>query len=258
MNKLNLKQTMTNVVNATKRYSPEIMTGLGIAGMITTTILAVKATPKALRLIELEKAEYADECDMTKMDVVKAAWKPYVPAVITGVASTACLIGANSVNAKRNAALTAAYELSRSALSDYKSAVVETIGEKKAKDVDERVAQERVNANPMMEQSVILTEKGNTLCYDVISGRYFRSAKDKLEKAENQMNRRLIQENYLSLNEFYYEVGLPCVKIGNELGWNIHDGEIDLVFSATLTDNGEPCLVMDYCVGPRYDYTSLM
>lgn len=256
MNKINLKQTMTNVINSTKRHSPEIMTGLGIAGMITTTILAVKATPKALRLIELQEQE--ERRDLTKTEIVKAAWKPYIPAAITGAASTACLIGANSVNAKRNAALTAAYELSRSALSDYKSAVVETIGEKKAKDVSERVAQEHVTANPPVEQNVILTEKGNTLCYDAISGRYFRSAKDKLEKAENVMNRRLIQENYLSLNEFYYEVGLPCVKIGNELGWNIHDGEIDLDFSATLTDDGEPCLVMDYCVAPRYSYQSLM
>lgn len=256
MNKPNFKQMMTTVINSTKKHSPEIMTGIGIAGMITTTILAVRATPKALRLIELEEQEA--KRDLSKKEVVKVAWKPYIPAAITGVASTACLIGASSVNAKRNAALTAAYELSRSALSDYKSAVVETIGEKKANEVKERVAQDKVTSNPISEQSVILTEKGNTLCCDTISGRYFRSAKDKLEKAENVLNRKLIQENYLSLNEFYYEIGLPCVKLGNELGWNIHDGEIDLTFSAALTENGEPCLVMDYCVAPRYDYTSLM
>lgn len=252
MNKINLKQAMITVANSTKRHSPEIMTGLGIAGMITTTILAVKATPKALRLIELQEQE--ERRDLTKTEIIKAAWKPYIPAAITGAASTACLIGANSVNAKRNAALTAAYELSRSALSDYKSAVVETIGEKKAKEVHERASQEKVTENPVIEQNVILTERGTTLCYDVISGRYFRSSKDKLEKAENILNRKLIQENYLTLNEFYYEIGLPCIKIGDELGWDISDGEIDLEFSATLSTDGEPCLAMDYCIRPKYGF----
>ena len=252
MSKINLKQTMTTMINAAKCHSPEIMTGLGIGGMITTTVLAVKATPKALRLIE--KAKDEDCKHLTAIETVKVAWKPYIPAAVTGMASTACLIGANTVNAKRNAALTAAYELSRSALADYKSAVIETVGEKKAKEVHERASQEKVTENPVIEQNVILTERGTTLCYDVISGRYFRSSKDKLEKAENILNRKLIQENYLTLNEFYYEIGLPCIKIGDELGWDISDGEIDLEFSATLSTDGEPCLAMDYCIRPKYGF----
>ena len=44
--------TLSKFVMDTKRmvykHSPEILTGIGVAGMITSTILAVKATPKAL------------------------------------------------------------------------------------------------------------------------------------------------------------------------------------------------------------------
>lgn len=71
--------------------------------------------------------------DLKPLEVVKAAWKPYIPAAITGSLSVACLVGASRVNFKRNAALATAYTLSEKVLKDYKDSVVETIGEKKRK-----------------------------------------------------------------------------------------------------------------------------
>ena len=62
------------------KHSPEILTGLGIAGMLTTTILAVKATPKALKLIENKKKELNTD-ELTALQTIKATWKPYMPAV---------------------------------------------------------------------------------------------------------------------------------------------------------------------------------
>lgn len=244
---------MNTIKVVTSKHSPEILTGLGIAGMVSSTVLAVKATPKALRLID-DALESSDE-ELTKLDIVKVAWKPYVPAAITCAASTVCLIGASSVNLKRNAALTAAYELSRNALVDYKNAVVETIGEKKAQEVSGKVAKKHIDEHPVIEQEIFLTEQGSILCYDVISGRYFKSDIEKIKRAENHLNKQLMDENYISLNDFYYELGLPCTKIGNELGWNSNDGLIDLTFNSQLTEDGRPCLVVDYCIAPRYNYS---
>ena len=86
--------------------------------MITTTVMAVRATPKAIQLLDEEKRrQQADKLE--PMDVVKTAWKCYIPAAVTGTVSVACLIGASSVNARRNAALTAAYTISESTLRDY-------------------------------------------------------------------------------------------------------------------------------------------
>ena len=60
---------------------------------------------------------------------------------------------------------------------------------------------------------------------------------------------------YISLNEFYYEIGLPSIKIGEDIGWNIdREGYIDLRFSSQLNDNDKPVFVIDYGCGPRYDY----
>lgn len=242
---------------AIEKHSPEILTGIGIAGMITTTVMAVRATPKALILIEERREEIRVE-KLEAMDMVKTAWACYIPAAITGTLSVACLIGASSVNARRNAALATAYTLSESALKDYQGKVIEMFGEKKNEAVKDAVAKDKVEKNPVITREVIITEKGNTLCYDAISGRYFKSDIEKIKKAECELNRQMLDDMYVSLNDFYYEIGLDSVKLGDELGWNVDSGYIDLSFSSQLASDGTPCLVIDYSVAPRYDYRNLL
>ena len=257
MKKPNMSKIYKNVKSAAVKSGPGILIGIGITGMITTTIMAVRVTPKALRLLEDEKnRQNVDKLE--PVDVVKTTWKCYVPAAVTGTISVACLIGASSVNAKRNAALTAAYTLSESTLRDYQKKVVETIGEKKEQTVRDAVAKERLEKSPVENTEVIITAKGETLCFDVVSGRYFKSDIDKLKRAANELNRRMRDEMFISLNDFYYEIGLEQVKLGDDLGWNIEDGYIDLYFSSQLATDGTPCLVVDYGYGPRYDFRNLM
>ncbi len=257
MHKPNLSKICKNMKSATVKHSPEILTGVGIAGMVTTTVMAVRATPKAIRLLDDEKKRQNVD-KLEPADMVKTAWTCYIPAAVTGTVSVVCLIGASSVNARRNAALTAAYTLSESTLRDYQKKVIETIGEKKEQTVRDAVAKERLEKNPVENKEVIITAKGETLCFDVVSGRYFKSDIDKLKKAENELNRQMRDEMYISLNEFYYEIGLEPVKLGEDLGWNIDDGYIDLHFSSQLATDGTPCLVIDYGYGPRYDFRRLM
>lgn len=254
MSKTTLSALAKNIRTASRKHSPEILMGIGIAGMVTTTILAVRATPKALILIEEQKCEKED---ISAFEKVKAVWKCYIPAAITGTMSIFCLIGASSVNARRNAAIATAYTLSESALRDYREKVIETIGEHKEQTVRDAVAKDKIDRDPLGRHEVIVTDKGVTLCYDVVSGRYFRSDIDKLKKAENKLNRQMRDEMYISLNEFYCEIGLSPVSIGDELGWNIDRGYIDLHFSSQIAEDGTPCLVVDYHVVPRYDYRSL-
>ena len=252
MAKPNLASIAKSVRTAMKKHSPEILTGIGIAGMITTTIMAVRATPKALVLIEDKKDELGTD-ELTKAETVKAAWPCYIPSALVGTASVLCLIGASSTNFRRNTALATAYTLSESTLKEYQEKVVETIGEKKERDIREQVAKEKMVKNPVRE--VILTEKGgNTICYDVISGRYFKSDRDTISRIVNDLNRQMRDEMYVSLNDFYYELGLDSTKMGDDLGWNIDKGYIKIDFSSHLDANGTPCLVMDYQVAPVYDY----
>lgn len=256
MSKLNMSKVFNDAKILVSKHSPEILTGLGIASMVTTTVLAVKATPKALSLIE--DAEHEKGEKLTAPEKVKVAWKPYAPAVVSGVFGAACLIGANSVNARRNAALATAYKLSETALSDYREKVVETIGEKKERVVRDKVAEEQVKRNPVSKSELVITDKGNSLCFDPMSGRYFKTNIDLIKKAENNLNKKMLHSisGYVSLNDFYDELGLPHTDIGDDIGWNT-DRLIDMELSAQVSEQGEPSLVLEYLTRPQYDYFGL-
>lgn len=245
---------MTKSVRTTlSKHSPEILVGIGISGMVATTILAVRATPKALVLIEEAKREKESD-SLTPVETIQAAWKCYIPAAVTGMASIACIIGSNSVNAKRSAALATAYTLSENALREYKDKVVETIGEKKEKEVRNAIAKDKIEKNPVSSNEVILTKKGDTLCYDALSGRYFKSDIEKLKRCMNEINRQILNDGSASLNDFYYEIGLDSIKIGDDLGWDTRQGLVDIDFSSQLASDGTPCLVLDFSIAPVYDY----
>lgn len=247
-----ITEIATTVWCGVKKHSPEILTGLGIAGMFSTTIMAVRATPKALRCISDKKEQLQVE-SLDGKDIIQATWKCYVPAFVVGMVSTACLIGASSIHFRRNAALATAYTLSETALKEYQNQVVESIGPRKEQAVKDAMAKEKITQNPVRD--VILTEKGGTtVCYDAVSGRYFKSDMETIKSAVNELNRRMRDDMYVSLNDFYYEIGLDNVKVGDDLGWNIDKGYIDIDFSSQLDAKGTPCLVLDYRVVPVYNY----
>lgn len=254
MGKPNMTALFKDVKTVVTKHSPEILTGLGIAGMIITTVMAVRATPKALELIEDKKDELELHPDdkLHPVDVVKATWKCYVPAAVTGVTSVACLIGASSVNLRRNTALATAYNLSATALSEYKEKVLETVGEKKEQAIRNKVAEERINKEPVNQSAIIVSGNGNTRCFDTITKQRFTSDIEAIKRSVNELNRRMVNgEDYISLNDFYSEIGMDPVSIGDDLGWNVTRGLIEVTFSAQLDTDGVPCIVLDYAVAPK-------
>lgn len=241
----------------TLKHSPEILTIVGITGMIGTTFMAVRATPKAMELIKEAKEKkdlYVGTDELTPVETIKAAGKCYIPAIAVGAMSVGCLIGANSVHVRRHAAIAAAYAISESTLKEYQDKIVQELGEKKASAIKDSISRDRIDRDPVSNHEVLLTEKGNTLCYDVLSGRYFKSDMDRIRKAENNINRQMRYDMYVTLNEFYAEIGLEPIKLGDELGWCIDDGYMEIDYRSQLADDGTPCLVMDYRVAPKYDY----
>ena len=264
---MNKAKILEKVKGITYKHGPEILTGLGIAGMVTTTILAVKATPKALELLQEKEKESIDKQvkagvpyeeiknGLPPIEIVKTTWKCYVPAAVTCVVSVSCLIGASSANVRRNAALYSAYKLSETALTEYKEKVVETIGEKKEQTIKEKIDKDRIEKNPVSTSEVIITRKGNTLCYDYLSDRYFESDIDQIKKVENVLNKQMLHDlcGYVSLNEFYDELGLNHIGVGDDIGWNV-DRLIDIRISSQIADDGRPCIVVNHENAPFYEY----
>lgn len=265
-----LSSIVKSVQTSIKRHSPEILTGIGIAGMITTTVLAVRATPKALELIEEEKLFKEKEAheggiftkedeqyafSLTPMETVKAAWKCYIPSAVVAVMSITCLIGASGVNLRRNAALATAYTLSETALKEYQEKVIETIGEKKERSVRDEIAKDKIEKAPLSTNQVIITGSGDMLCFDTLSRRYFKSNVDKIKKVEQELNRQMRDDVFISVNEYFSALGLEeWPDVGYDIGWNIDRDYIELGFSSHLAEDNTPCLAIDYRTLPKYNY----
>ena len=257
MNKQSISNFFKGARQSVAKHSPEILVGIGIAGMLSTTVLAVKATPKALKLIEQAKEDKQKD-KLTPAETIKAAWKCYIPAAVTASTSIGCIIWASSTHLKRNAALATAYKLSETALHDYRAKVIETLGEKKEKSIREKVDEEHVKRNPINNTEVIITEKGNTLFLDPVSQRYFTSDIEKVRRIVNDLNEQMINDlfGYVSLNDFYDEIGLDRTSVGDNIGWRLDNGQglIKIDYGTQLTDDGRPCIVLNYAVAPEYDY----
>lgn len=249
---------LQNTVKAAKtfmhKHSPEILTGIGVAGMITSTVLAVRATPKALELIRKEETIKRDK--LNPKELVLVTWKEYLPAISLGVGGLICIVSGCRIGTKRGAALATAYAVSERTLRTYRDKVVETIGEKKEKDIREKVSQDGINKNPPQNGSIIITQRGNTLIKDEYSGRYFRSDLDSLKKASNELNREMLHDDYISLNQWYGAIGLDGIKNGDDIGWNISRGLIELDFGTCLAGD-EPCITMEYSRMPEPDYNRM-
>jgi len=232
------------------------------AGVITTVILGIEATPKALYILEQDRDRRERESEngaidpLTKREVIKLVWRCYIPTAAMAFATIACGVGANSINLQRNAALASVYGIAEASLKEFENKVVETIGEAKTQKIHDDIAQDHLTKNPVESSQVIITGGGDMLCYDDYSGRYFKGDIDKIRKAENRLVKECNGDAYPSLNDFYYEIGLPIIPMGSDCGWN-RDYPLDLVFSSMLSTDEQPCLVVKFFIAPKANYKDL-
>lgn len=259
---MNLSKFTKTTWAGLKKHSPAILTAIGIAGLVSATVMAVNATPKAIKLIEeagYKKAADENPCmdmeytPLTALETVKVAWKPYLPVAITTVTSIACIVGASKVSSRRNAALATAYTVSETALREYKDKVKEIVGDKKEKEVRDAIAKDKIEKNPVSRNEVIITEHGDSLCYDPFTSRYFKSDMHKLKSAINVVNHQMLQEGWVTLNDLYYELGLEEARAVDDIGWRAEDGIFELSPSSQIASDGTPCLVLDFSITPKYD-----
>ena len=248
MNLSQVQQGVKNLGGVISRNSPAILTGLGCAGVLTTAILTGRAT---LRASEILKMEAPDE-QLPATEIVKLTWKVFIPPVLVGASSIACIIGANTINTHRNAALAALYSLSETAFREYKEKVVEEIGRNKELKVRDSIAQDRVTTNPVGDRTIIFTGNGEVLCYDALCDRYFKSSAEKIRQEVLKLNEDLRNDMWLDLNDLYYAIGLPSTKLGNQVGFDMDKGYIQVDYTGTLTPEGQPCLSIDMTVYPKY------
>lgn len=259
---MNLQKFLKATEKVIVDNSPTIMTAIGVTGTITTAILAGQASFKAARILEDQKPRAWETAqngveDLTRREKFEVVWKLYIPAAGMGGVTVFAIISANRIGMRRAAAMAAAYSISEKAFSEYKDKVVEHIGSNKEQKVRDEIAQDRVNRHDMPEgDRVIVTETGITECYDSMTDRYWPCDMERLRRAQNDINFKILREDFATLTDYYQLVGLKKTSESDELGWNT-DKQLELHFTATLKEvEGKPTvpvMVVDFATVPIRD-----
>lgn len=257
-----LKEAANVVTLFASEHRTSLMVGGGIAGMVIAGITAVRVTPKASMLLEERRCSKHDAYlenteanpQLTIKDYIQVTWKYYLPPIALATVSAGAIIFAHKVDRKENAALAAAYAISESRLKEYSEKVLETVGEKKEKEVRNAIDKDRVNNNQPVDSEIISTGQGDTLCMDAWNGRYFYSDIEVLRRAAVDLSRAVLNDETVTLNDFYDRINLPMTKNGDFFAWEIgsHHEMIELSFSSQLDFKKRPVLVMDFKFAPTY------
>lgn len=249
---MNIKSLFKAGERLLKKHSPEILTGIGLVTIASSVALAVKATPRALWIIDDESVKRGHP--LTPKEQVEATYKLYIPAVAAFVAGSACIIGASSIHLHRNAALAAAASLTDATFKNYREVVTEKIGEEAEKDIHKEVAAKKMEEHTP-ETKIINLPHGDdtTWCYDPLVDRYFWSTRNVIENAVNVFNRQMRYDMRLSVNEWFDTLGLDHADLAEDLGWDIDtNGYLELTYDSRLDKNGKPAMVLVYTNPPKY------
>ena len=230
-----------------------ILTYVGGLGVVATTVMAAKATPKAMQLIKAAEEKKGEK--LTRMETIRATGMTYAPSALLGIATIGSIFGANALNKRSQASLMGAYALVDQTFRDYKTHVEEEYGEEANAHIREKIAKDRYVEHK--------TELGGEtkLFYDFYSGRYFNSTMEKVLAAEFALNRQIILGECAYLNDFYQELGIPLTDIGDEVGWSRgHKRDaywqewVDFDHQDVTQEDGLECCIISFVQDPSIDF----
>lgn len=276
------KQAITKFGRMVEKESPVILAGIGIGSFVGCAFMAVKATPKAIELLDqTANQKYVDQTSsqpeeyetysewlgadeessfiqpsayfevLTPVEIVKATWKAYIPAVGLGVLGIVCIVASTKISTGRNVALAGATSIAEKTLYDYQQKVIDILGKEKSNEIRDQIAKDHIQEIDTIHASGVKNEvvcergTGNTWIYDPITDRKWKSDLETVRAAMNDFNHDLIGGIYGTLNDWYYCLGIKGTTIGDDLGW-CSDKLLDIRFAAMVLDNGEPAIVLDY------------
>jgi hypothetical protein len=244
-----------------KRNSSTILTCLGAVGVVATAVSAVKATPKAMLMLENARDEKGD--GLTKLEAVQVAAPAYIPSIAIGASTIACIFGANTLNKQQQAALTSAYALLNTSYKEYKTKLKELYGEEADIKIQDAIIKEKCKDTEVHAPGVVsLSRAGDkVLFYEEHRGTYFEATIEAVQNAEYHFNRNFAMRGYATLNEFYEFLGLENTESGDVLGWSSwkllesYDScWIDFNHRLVEMEDGLQCYVIEMPVPPEADF----
>ena len=207
---------------------PSILTGVAVAGVVETVYLAVKATPKALAIIEEMEAE------RTRKAIFKETWKCYVPMASVGLGTLACIVGANHMHLSKEAGMMAAYSVIGNKFADYR----ERSGEKHDQKIMKQIQKDYISEVEKPDRPL---EIGKMWVYEPESKQYFQATTEQILWAELTANKMFHNQGWLSFNQFLDLLPeAKRVEWGDHTGWYIYDDDGTWDFNWSFYKGGTP------------------
>jgi Family of unknown function (DUF6353) len=254
-----------------KKNSPHIMFGAGLAGMVTSTVLACRATLNLSDTLDqvqsdIYNARGADR-DITYAYVKSAGrlGRLYGPSIGVGLVSIGLLSRSHYNLTRQNANLMAAYAALQAGYESYRARVRAELGD------DRELALYRglvAGGDSDSDDIPCLTDPNELSPYakffDEYSPHFVKDAEKNrlyLQCQQNYANERLRAYGHLFLNEVYDMIGVDRTPAGAVVGWVISekgDNYVDFGMfhpSASPFINGwENSVLLDFNVdGVIYD-----
>ena len=262
MNKEVSRKIQRAMFRLKKDGPPIILTCMGVIGVAVTVVTAVKATPKAIKVLEDAKEEKGDE--LTTTELINAVAPLYIPSLVAGAATVSCIIGACVTNRKKQASMASACYLTSNAFKEYTDKVKEIYGEEADNKIREAIAMDKRNEDvtayvPGLNSFVQTGDKH--LFYDEYRGKYFEASMDEVRNAEYHLNRNFALRGCASLNEFYEFLGLDPIESGDVLGWGcgrlMEEYEspwIDFDHRHVTMEDGLECYIITMVIPPVVEF----
>jgi hypothetical protein len=195
--------------------------------------------------------------ERTAMEKSLLIWKLYIPAVAAGVGTMGCIVLSNRIQARRAAAVLAAYGVLSGDFDEYRNKAAEMLGVKKTDELDTKLATEKMEKTPTPAAMLgVPFEDGRSWFCDLNSMRYFISDRQTIEKARNDFNHALNQEQYMTLNEMYELMDLEGTDLGKQLGWKA-DQRVEVNFTPVLMPSGVAATAFKFHPKPSPDFDDL-
>lgn len=270
---MGIETMLSHGIGWCKAHSPQLLTGGATIGVILTGVLSYRAGLKSERILNEKRKEfkYIDPDDReAKRSILFETVKditPYVlPAVVVGGLTIVCCNKAQAINASRIATLSSIVGMATKELTDVHEEMVETFGEKKAKQVRDKAMQRRFNKehpNDGEECRYLFDCGGDILCCDIYGDIYFTSTHEKVRQAIENLSYQCADEGNVTLNDLYLKLGIPTKDWANSVVWSYRDlkyetnnfgvpiPKLPIETTTILGFNDKPCL------GIRYDCDSV-
>lgn len=246
---MNISGVTTTAMTFARQNSPAILTAAAVGGLVATIVFAAKASPQAADLIYSKSQGHPEVA--TPWEKVKMTWKVWIPTVSMAAVTAVCIIGANFVHTRRAAAMAATLGMVERTATIYQEKVKDLLDEKSRTKVETAVAQEYINQTPLSKSTVYVTERGEALTFDTLSGRYFKSDPEAIRKAVNDFNHDLINGFgvWRTVNDWYDALGLEHVAMGDSLGWT-PERLVRVDLHPALAEDDKPCISLLYANAP--------